>query len=69
MHQENTKLHSIKVPKHGNRWKNALFTVNYVNNRFFLLQTKIFHNSSDRQKILFGQNKKIHDMILNDKPN
>jgi hypothetical protein len=36
MHQENTKLFSIKVPNHRwNRWKNALFTVNYVNNRFF----------------------------------
>jgi hypothetical protein len=65
MHQENTKLFSIKVPNHRwNRWKNALFTVNYVNNRFFffLLKTKIFQNSPDGQKNLFGQNKKIHDI-------
>jgi hypothetical protein len=58
------------VPSHENRWKNALFIVNYVIEPFFFAQDQIFSKTHKTDKKIFlAKTKTIFIIILNDKQN
>jgi hypothetical protein len=59
--KKNTKLSSKKVLGHKNRWKNALFTANYVINRFFFALDQNFSkiHKTNKEKFLVKTKKYV----------